>query len=191
LPRSDRILIAADLWKNNGWIDDATAAEAKLHYAAYSVKNQYGLRIITLNTDFWYHSNFYNFIHIDDPDFSGTFRFMIRELQAAEDAGERVWIMGHVLSGWDGSNPLNNPTDLFYQIVDRYSPHVIANVFFGHTHEDQFIIWYTNNGCEIFAVLTPNLAKASARVSPLSRGFARSEPLVETPTSLIRGNSLS
>ena len=71
---------------------------------------------------------------------------MIQELQKAEDAGERVWIIGHVLSGWDGTNPVPNPTDLFYQIVDRYSPHVIANVFFGHTHEDHFMIYYANNG---------------------------------------------
>jgi len=71
---------------------------------------------------------------------------LIQELQAAEDAGERVWILGHVLTGWDGSNPLLNPTDLFYTIVDRYSPHVIANVFFGHTHEDQIMIYYANNG---------------------------------------------
>lgn len=71
---------------------------------------------------------------------------MIEELQKAEDAGERVWIIGHVLSGWDGTNPLPNPTDLFYQIVDRYSPHVIANIFFGHTHEDQFMVYYANNG---------------------------------------------
>lgn len=71
---------------------------------------------------------------------------MIEELQKAEDAGERVWIVGHVLSGWDGTNPLPNPTDLFYQIVDRYSPHVIANIFFGHTHEDQFMVYYANNG---------------------------------------------
>ena len=28
-----------------------------------------------------------------------------------------------------------NPTDLFYQIIERYSPHVIRNIFFGHTHE--------------------------------------------------------
>ena len=39
-------------------------------------------------------------------------RFLTDELQAAEDAGERVWIVGHVLSGWDGSNPLVNPTNL-------------------------------------------------------------------------------
>ena len=48
----------ASLWQHNGWISPATANEARLHYGAYSVLNQYGLRIITLNTDFWYRSNF-------------------------------------------------------------------------------------------------------------------------------------
>ena len=135
----------AALWQNNGWVNSATAREAGLHYGAYSVKNQYGLRIITLNTDFWLRSNYLNYYNMSDPDVSGMQSFLIKELQAAEDNGERVWIMGHVLTGWDGSNPLPNPTDLFYQIVDRYSPHVIANVFFGHTHEDQFMIYYANN----------------------------------------------
>ena len=48
----------ASLWQHNGWINSTTANEARLHYGAYSVQNQYGLRIITLNTDFWYRSNF-------------------------------------------------------------------------------------------------------------------------------------
>lgn len=55
-------------------------------------------------------------------------RFLTDELQDAEDAGDRgtwmvsqdivhpdgssVWIIGHVPSGWDGSNPLLNPTNL-------------------------------------------------------------------------------
>lgn len=133
------------LWKHEGWIDDAAAAQARLHYGAYSMKNHYGLRMITFNSDFWYHSNLLNFINTTNPDVSGTFKFVIDELQAAEDAGERVWLFAHVLSGWDGSNPMPNPTNLFYQIVERYSPHVIANVFFGHTHEDQFEIFYANN----------------------------------------------
>lgn len=30
--------------------------------------------------------------------------------------------------------------------MDRYSPHVIANLFWGHTHEDQVMIYYANNG---------------------------------------------
>ena len=136
----------AGLWQNDGWIDAATAQQAKTHYGAYSVKNHFGLRIITFNSDFWYRSNFFNFISTTNPDNSGMFDFVINELQAAEDAGEQVWIQAHVLSGWDGSNPLPNPSNLFYQIVDRYSPHVIRNVFFGHTHEDQVMIYYANNG---------------------------------------------
>jgi Calcineurin-like phosphoesterase len=136
----------SDLWLHEGWISKKQADMAKIHYGAYSVKNAQGLRIITLNTDFWYKSNFMNFINTTNPDNSGIFKFLIDELQSAEDKGERVWILGHVLSGWDGSNPLPNPTNLFYQIIDRYSPHVIANVFWGHTHEDQFMIYYANNG---------------------------------------------
>jgi len=134
------------LWQHEGWITPEAAVAARLHYGAYSIKTHYGLRIITFNTDFYYRGNYFTFINTTDPDNSGMFSFMISELQAAEDAGERVWIVGHVLSGWDGTNPLPNPTDLFYQIVDRYSPHVIAGIFFGHTHEDQFMIYYANNG---------------------------------------------
>ena len=63
-----------------------------------------------------------------NPDTSGMLRFLTDELQDAEDAGERgslylsafhqylsidpVWIIGHVLTGWDGTNPLLNPTNL-------------------------------------------------------------------------------
>jgi hypothetical protein len=138
----------AGLWQQNGWISAAGAAEARVHYAAYSINHPVypRLRIITLNTDFWYHSNFLNFINTTNPDNSGSLKWMVGELQDAEDKGERVWILGHVLTGWDGSNPIPNPTDLFYQIVERYSPHVIANIFFGHTHEDEFMIYYANNG---------------------------------------------
>lgn len=37
----------AGLWTHEGWIDEAAAAEARVHYGGYSIKNQYGLRIIT------------------------------------------------------------------------------------------------------------------------------------------------
>ncbi|RFU31936.1 hypothetical protein B7463_g4446, partial [Scytalidium lignicola] len=136
----------SSLWRTEGWLSSSDAKEAASHYAAYSVVVRDGLRIITLNTDFWYKTNFLNFINSTNPDVSGNLQFLIDELQKAEDAGDRVWIVGHVLTGWDGSNPLPNPTDVFYQIVDRYSPHVIANIFFGHTHEDQIMIYYANNG---------------------------------------------
>lgn len=46
------------LWQQHGWIDAAAAKQARLHYGAYSVKNHYGLRMITFNSDFWYHCKY-------------------------------------------------------------------------------------------------------------------------------------
>lgn len=92
----------AGLWQHNGWLNATAADYASLHYGGFSVKTSAGLRIISFNTDFWYKSNFLNFINTTNPDQSGQFKWMIQELQAAEDAGEPVWIIGHVLSGWDG-----------------------------------------------------------------------------------------
>lgn len=68
--------------------------------------------------------------------------FLAAELTVAEAAGVRVWIIQHVLSGYDGTNALPNPTALFYSIVRRFSPATIAGVFFGHTHEDQIQLFY-------------------------------------------------
>lgn len=59
-----------------------------------------------------------------------------------EKNNQRAWILGHVLSGYDGSNALPNPSALFYSIIARFSPSTIAAVFFGHTHEDQLQIFY-------------------------------------------------
>ncbi|TKA61882.1 hypothetical protein B0A55_11844 [Friedmanniomyces simplex] len=44
----------AGLWQHEGWLNSTAAGQARLHYGAYSVKNHYGLRVITFNTDFWY-----------------------------------------------------------------------------------------------------------------------------------------
>ncbi|KAI0003863.1 Metallo-dependent phosphatase [Russula compacta] len=141
----------ASLWNYENWLPSSSVAQARAHYGAYSVQRTDGLRIISLNTDFWYRANFFNYINLTQPDNSGMLRFLTDELQDAEDNGDRVWIMGHVLSGWDGSNPLESSSNLFYQIVDRFSPHVIANIFFGHTHEDMFSIFYANNATSISA----------------------------------------
>ncbi|KAJ5390754.1 uncharacterized protein N7496_001822 [Penicillium cataractarum] len=152
----------AGLWQHEGWISNKTAEEARTHYGGYSIKTHFGLRVIAFNTDFWYHSNLLNMINTTNPDNSGIFSWMIDELQKAEDTNERVWLVGHVPSGWDGSNPIPDPTNLFYQIVDRYSPHVIANIFFGHNHEDQFMVYYANNG----TVQNANTALATGWIGP-------------------------
>ena len=134
----------AKLWRSEHWLGEQEEKMVSKHYGGYSIRPRKGLRVITLNTDFWYSGNGFAFIHTEDPDYSGSLRFVTDELQAAEDAHERVWIVGHVLSGWDGYSSIDAPTNLFYQIVSRYS-HTIAAVFFGHTHEDQFSVFYRNS----------------------------------------------
>ncbi|KAI0053471.1 sphingomyelin phosphodiesterase [Auriscalpium vulgare] len=155
----------AALWQYEDWIPESAANLARAHYAGYAVERKDGLRIITLNTDF---ANWFNYVNLSHPDTSGMLRFLTDELQAAEDAGDRAWIVGHVLSGWDGTNGLENPTDLFYQIVDRFSPHVIANIFFGHTHEDQLSIFYANNGTSIAADTALATAWMGPSITPLT-----------------------
>ncbi|KAH9962705.1 Metallo-dependent phosphatase [Lactifluus volemus] len=157
----------AGLWEVEEWLPQSAVAQARTHYAAYSVKRTDGLRIITLNTDFWYRGNLFNYINLSRADSSGMLRFLTDELQDAEDNGERVWILGHVLTGWDGKDGLEAPTDLFYQIVDRFSPHVIANIFWGHTHEDEFSVYYANNATNISAQTALATSWIGPSITPL------------------------
>jgi len=136
----------ASLWKHYGWLDTDATQQARTHYGGYSTLTPYGLRIISLNTDFWYTNNLFNFINSTNPDVSGMLAWLITELQSAEDAKESVWIIGHVLTGFGTGNAMPNSIDYFYQIIERYSPHVIRNTFWGHSHEDQQMIYYANNG---------------------------------------------
>ncbi|KAH9838386.1 sphingomyelin phosphodiesterase [Rhodofomes roseus] len=169
----------ADLWELEEWISPEAAQQARKNYAAYSVQRQDGLRIVTLNTDFWFQPNVFNYFNLSSSDNSGMLRWLTDELQDAEDAEERVWILGHVPSGWDDTDPIANPTNLFYQIVDRYSPHVIAGkskkriheeskadsvlgIFFGHTHMDMLTVYYTNNA----TVLSADTAQTVAWIGP-------------------------
>ena len=79
----------ASLWQHESWLPSDAVASAKTHYGAYSVRRADGLRIITLNTDLWYKSNYFMYINMTAPDTSGMLRFLTDELQEAEDQGDR------------------------------------------------------------------------------------------------------
>lgn len=134
--------LLSSMWADDGWISNTTAQYAANHYGAYATVTAQGLKIISINTDFWYVDNIFNYYNMTNPDNSGVLTFLADELQKSEDVNQRVWIIGHVLSGYDGTNSLPNPTALFYSIVRRFSPSTIAGIFFGHTHEDQLMIYY-------------------------------------------------
>jgi hypothetical protein len=115
LQRTNYAHLAA-LWQEFDWIDDQKATDVKSHYAAYSINHpKYPkLKIISMNTDFWYIQNHNNFVNATDPDNSGLFSFLVSELQAAEDANQRVWLLGHIGPGWTGTQALPSHSDLFY-----------------------------------------------------------------------------
>ncbi|KAK4557047.1 hypothetical protein LTR86_006028 [Recurvomyces mirabilis] len=134
--------LLSSMWNTDGWIDGAEAQYAATHYGAYAHTTSEGLRIISINTYFWYIGNVFNYWNFSNPDTSGVLRFLVNELATSEAKGQRVWIIGHVFGGYDGGNALPNPSALFYSLVRRYSPATIAGIFFGHTHEDQIEIFY-------------------------------------------------
>ncbi|KAF9222290.1 hypothetical protein BS17DRAFT_755972 [Gyrodon lividus] len=156
----------SSMWSYEGWLPEESVKFARTHYAAYTVKRPDGLRIISLDTDICSRDNYFSYINATDPDPFGILRFLTDELQDAEDAGDRVWIVGHVLSGWDGTAAQFNPTNLCD--VDRYSPHVIANIFWGHTHEDELSIFYANNATVINADTALAVSWIGPSLTPLT-----------------------
>ena len=129
--------------KWSSWIGSDGAADAK-RFGAFSVRHTNGtespedsedsgsgspkLRIISLNTNLFYRHNLWLYEEPMQRDPNEQLAWLISELDAAERAGERVYIIGHMPLGsadafHDGSNYLD-------QVVNRYEA-TIAALFFG------------------------------------------------------------
>ena len=124
------------------WIGAAAASEAD-KFGAYSVVYPGGkLRVISFNSILYYIDNF--LMYAQDPmefDPSGQLAWIVSELQAAEDAGQRAWLIAHVPMG--SSDFFRDYSAYMDQIVNRYE-YTIAASFFGHTHIDQFELAYSD-----------------------------------------------
>ncbi|KAK3837051.1 MAG: Metallo-dependent phosphatase-like protein [Linnemannia elongata] len=137
-------------WLYNTLADDWTrwltseAVKSFKNYGSYTLNPAPGLRIVSLNTNFCYIANFYLYGHTSEYNPHGEVQWLIQQLQAAEDIGERVWIIGHIPPSQ--VDCINNWSSLYRQVVARYSPHVIAEQFFGHSHYDEFSLTYGPGG---------------------------------------------
>ncbi|KAJ7913871.1 sphingomyelin phosphodiesterase [Mycena leptocephala] len=133
------------IWRASmGVLDNRTAArEVKHSSGSYSVTAPgTNLRIISINTVYWYKQNFWLYdSDTPKPDPRGILEFTANELQAAEDAGQRAWIIGHMPPG--SQDAFSDQSNYYDQIVQRYR-HTIAGQFFGHTHVDEFQIAYSD-----------------------------------------------
>ncbi|XP_006885532.1 PREDICTED: sphingomyelin phosphodiesterase [Elephantulus edwardii] len=101
----------------------------------YALTPYPGLRLISLNMNFCSRENFWLLINSTDP--AGQLQWLVGELQAAENRGDKVHIIGHIPPG----HCLKSWSWNYYRIVDRYE-NTLAGQFFGHTHVDEFEVFY-------------------------------------------------
>lgn len=141
--------LAADV---EGWVGSAAAAEVSSNYGSYSVLDATtGLRIISLNTNLWYKSNYWMYEATMEHDPSGLLAWLAAELAAAEVAGERVWLLGHMPLG--SSDAFHDQSYYFDAIVQRFDA-TIAAVFYGHTHKDEWELAYSDYADQSAATAT-------------------------------------
>ncbi|KAM4847877.1 sphingomyelin phosphodiesterase [Urocitellus parryii] len=101
----------------------------------YALSPRPGLRLISLNMNFCSRENFWLLINSTDP--AGQLQWLVGELQAAENRGDKVHIIGHIPPG----HCLKSWSWNYYRIVARYE-NTLAGQFFGHTHVDEFEVFY-------------------------------------------------
>uniref|UniRef100_A0A1X7T6Y9 Sphingomyelin phosphodiesterase n=1 Tax=Amphimedon queenslandica TaxID=400682 RepID=A0A1X7T6Y9_AMPQE len=90
-----------------------------------------GLRVISLQTNYYNNQNWWLWINSTDPD--GMLHWFIEKLLDAEAKGMKVHVLGHIppdKHSW-GQN--------YKKIVSRFE-NTIAGQFFGHTHSDTFTV---------------------------------------------------
>lgn len=152
--------LMSELWTSNGWLDESEQEEIKLHYSAFSTTTNRGLKVISLNSNCYYQKNLYAYVNMEaEPDLFGQWEFLIDELVESEKNGQRVWLLAHIPAGDTDALPIQS--EIFAKIVERFSPYTIANIFYGHTHKDQFKVLYSED-------LTPaNMAWVSQAITPL------------------------
>ncbi|KAG8161267.1 hypothetical protein KVR01_009531 [Diaporthe batatas] len=136
-----------------GWIGSAAAAQVSSNFGSYSVlaAGHPGLRVISMNTNFWYRQNFWLYEKTMEHDPSGMLAWLAAELEAAEAAGERVWLLGHMPLG--AGDAFHDQSHYFDSIVQRFAS-TIAGVFYGHTHKDEFEVAYSDYSAQSAATAT-------------------------------------
>jgi sphingomyelin phosphodiesterase len=134
----------ADALYNLGMLDE-DSAEDYGNYGRYATEVESGLTVISLQTNYCNRQNLYlynDYITNGIYDPAGQLAWLVEQLQAAEDAGTKVHIIGHVPSGHSDCIPTWG--DQFYQIVNRYE-YTITGLFYGHRHTDSFEMFYTQD----------------------------------------------
>jgi len=155
-----------EVWVNNGWLPESERDVVKNHYSGFAVTTKRNLKVISLNSNCYYQKNLWSYINLStDPDLFGQWEFLVNELIESEQNNQRVWIMAHIpVADYDA---LPFQAQIFGKIVERFSPYTIANIFYGHTHRDQFHVLYASNSSKD-AENVVNMAWVAQSITPLT-----------------------
>ncbi|XP_067674932.1 sphingomyelin phosphodiesterase A-like [Haliotis asinina] len=107
-----------------------------IQYSAYyTTLVQPGLRILTINTDYWYSLNFYSLLNHKVPAYREQLKFIDDTLRNASEYNEKVIIAGHIPPGDFWAH--GQYGDILTEITNKYAAVIVMNVF-SHTHHDEF-----------------------------------------------------
>ncbi|KAG6020846.1 hypothetical protein E4U40_005789 [Claviceps sp. LM458 group G5] len=149
--------LLSSLWKGT----QVGQVESEHYRGRYSYRDtQRGLRVIGINTNLYYYLNLWLYMEPMNPDPEGQLKWLVQELAAAEQMGEKVWIIGHMPMG--DVDVMRHSSNMFNQITSRFS-HTISAMFFGHTHLDQYQISYkdgakqTAGNASVISFIAPSI----------------------------------
>ncbi|KXN73618.1 sphingomyelin phosphodiesterase [Conidiobolus coronatus NRRL 28638] len=157
----------ADQWKE--WIPEASYQQAR-KTGFYSVNFSDKLKVINLNNNLCYAYNVYLLLQPLNEDPNGMFKWFIKELQEAEAKGQKVFISSHVPP--NGADCLQKFSQTYSKIIKSFA-HIITAQFYGHTHWDEFEIFYSDSNKKTAknAVSNSFIAPSMTTFTDINPGF--------------------
>ncbi|KAB0799106.1 hypothetical protein PPYR_06986 [Photinus pyralis] len=143
-------------WKT--WLPESEE-NSILQGGFYSVLIRPGFRVISLNTNYCNIFSWWLLLNNTDP--AKELDWLVNQLEQAENNDEKVHIIGHIPPG--SSDCMKTWSHNFNEIVNRYQ-NVIKAQFYGHTHSDEFQLFYDPNNSS----RPNNVAYVAPSVTPFS-----------------------
>ena len=109
------------------------------------------LRIISINANFCNNFNFWLLLNFNDPHHH--LHWLYRQLHKAELNKEKVFIIGHIAPGLHSC--LGRWSHEYNRLVKRFR-YTISGQFFGHTHLDEFEVFFKDAKPINMAYLAPS-----------------------------------
>lgn len=122
------------------WLPNQEQQKTLKDSGYYTILLRPGLRVISVNTNFCNNFNFWLLLNFNDPH--RHLHWVYRQLHKAEFKKEKVFIIGHIAPGTHSC--LGKWSLEFNRIVRRFRNTILAQ-FYGHTHFDEFQIFFMDD----------------------------------------------